>query len=330
MELNQDDSFVCFSLPSDPNYSLIKGKLSTLERSEWPEESGFVISSFDSKLPFHFIESNEIILNPMITFDVGNGNEIKSLSKEEYLDICQSYIEECDHGLSKIILSRVESSAYNASPIELFDALRMAYPDAFVYILNDSKLGTWIGATPETFLKRKSKGFKTMALAGTQVKNDQYEWAEKEKTEQQLVSDYILTELSSLSIKPELLGPFTKEAGNIAHICTSFNFETSANPIEIINKLHPTPAVCGIPTNQAFDIISENEPHDRELYCGFLGPINFNDSDELFVNLRCLKMDKEQVHLFVGGGITKDSVPENEWNETEAKAETLLGIIENL
>ncbi|MFT7612107.1 MAG: isochorismate synthase [Parvicellaceae bacterium] len=257
-------------------------------------------------------------------------SQISNLSKDDYIKLCQSYIDEFDNKLTKIILSRVHTKPGIISPTKLFDALRHSYPDAFVYLLNDPSLGTWIGATPETFLKRNSTHYSTMALAGTQLKNSRYEWATKEKAEQQLVSDYILSELTSLDIKPKLSGPFTKEAGNIAHLCTEFNFETSGKCADIVNRLHPTPAVCGIPTKTALDIIIKNEPHDRELYCGFLGPINFNDTDELFVNLRCLKMDEEQVHLFIGGGITSDSTPENEWNETKAKAETILGIIEKL
>ena len=92
------------------------------------------------------------------------------------------------------------------------------------------------------------------------------------------------------------------------------------------NKLHPTPAISGYPTKKSIKLIEENEPHKRSLYCGFLGEL-FDESVNLFVNLRCMKIDRENLHLFVGGGITDLSIPEDEWEETQIKSETLLSII---
>jgi isochorismate synthase len=91
----------------------------------------------------------------------------------------------------------------------------------------------------------------------------------------------------------------------------------------LLNKLHPTPAVCGLPKKDAFDFIIENETHDRGFYAGYIG-IETQSSNEYFVNLRCARFFSDRINLFVGGGITADSRPENEWTETELKSGTIM------
>jgi len=90
----------------------------------------------------------------------------------------------------------------------------------------------------------------------------------------------------------------------------------------------PTPAVAGQPKEDAIQFIKELEPHDRDYYTGFLGPVAQAKGEiDLFVNLRCLKITPDYLSLYVGGGITLDSDPADEWNETRWKAESLLKIL---
>ncbi|MGB7392970.1 MAG: chorismate-binding protein [Pricia sp.] len=117
----------------------------------------------------------------------------------------------------------------------------------------------------------------------------------------------------------------------------------------IVGALHPTPAVCGLPKKEALGFIIDNENYDREYYTGFLGELNLNTERQrnknrkdqenqayssraktttLFVNLRCMKLTADRAQIFVGGGITKDSDPEGEWEETVAKSKTMLKILE--
>jgi isochorismate synthase len=73
----------------------------------------------------------------------------------------------------------------------------------------------------------------------------------------------------------------------------------------VISVLHPTPAVCGLPKQEAKDFILENEGYDRKYYTGFLGELNkeaFNKEtlkSDLYVNLRCMKIKDNQAHLYV-------------------------------
>ena len=98
--------------------------------------------------------------------------------------------------------------------------------------------------------------------------------------------------------------------------------------------MHPTPALCGLPKQEAKQFIIKNEGYSREFYSGFLGEINkdfeFNTAgkSDVFVNLRCMKLDKNEAHLFIGGGITKESNPLNEFQETINKSQTIKKILQ--
>ena len=79
----------------------------------------------------------------------------------------------------------------------------------------------------------------------------------------------------------------------------------------------------------AYDFILKNEAYDREYYTGFLGPMNEGENKEtnLYVNLRCLKFEGGEVSIFVGGGITSESIPEAEWEETQHKCQTMMALL---
>ena len=104
---------------------------------------------------------------------------------------------------------------------------------------------------------------------------------------------------------------------------TTISGTTSSSPSQIINAIHPTPAVGGSPKEKALLIIKKKESHNRSFYSGYLGEIN-NMNCTLFVNLRCVHIKKNKAKIFVGGGITEDSKPEKEWKEIINKSQTIL------
>jgi len=125
-------------------------------------------------------------------------------------------------------------------------------------------------------------------------------------------------------------GPYTKKAGNLIHLRTDFTLDfhqINGNLGELVQELHPTSAVCGYPKKESMEFILTLEKHNRRFYSGFLGPINMDERVLLFVNLRCMQVMDDRLILHIGAGITSDSVPEDEWAETEIKADTLLSII---
>ena len=246
---------------------------------------------------------------------------------EEYSQNFNAFKKAFSPRLKKAILSKIIILPSEGLDIPLyFLNIAQKYPNAFVYYLQSAKTSTWLGATPETLISTKNNFYEIMSLAGTSKSGD---WTEKEKVEQQIVTDYI-----SELIKNYKVENFTKskvqnlKAGNFYHLLTKFQIqkkELNKSLGEFIQDLHPTPAVCGLPKKESLKLILETEKHNREYYAGYLGPKEKNEDLHLFVNLRCMKIANDNLNIFVGGGITMESELNSEWMETELKAGILLG-----
>ena len=114
---------------------------------------------------------------------------------------------------------------------------------------------------------------------------------------------------------------------SVKHLRTDISFDIgNKKPIEIAEIIHPSPAVSGLPQSFACELIKHAESHKRNLYTGFLGFIS-PSSTRLYVNLRCCQLYEKKAVLYLGGGFTKDSTPNNEWLETEEKSKTLISAI---
>ena len=96
---------------------------------------------------------------------------------------------------------------------------------------------------------------------------------------------------------------------------------------DMLQLLHPTSAVCGLPKEPALRFIIANEGYKRSYYSGFLGPVNSEVGTHLFVNLRCMQLLKTEAVLYAGAGITCESSPEKEWQETQHKMQTMGKIL---
>lgn len=228
--------------------------------------------------------------------------------------------------LSKLVISRRKLVNYKGSKINLSETflnLCEAYPNAFVYFfIKDGKC--WIGAFSEVLGKfnKKTSQFETMSLAGTIPVNE--DWTSKEIEEQQPVTDFIHDVLKEFSEEIEQSETCDHISGNIKHLRTDFKAQIKAENLEkIISELHPTPAVCGIPTDFCKNAIRQFEMHSRNLYAGYIR-VETEDYIQYFVNLRCAEFFKNAALIYVGGGITADSSVKKEWNETELKAEAIL------
>ena len=173
-----------------------------------------------------------------------------------------------------------------------------------------------------------------MSLAGTKENSNQ-EWSAKEYNEQDLVSSYILETLTLNGIQNiEQNGPYDSEAAHLIHLRTDFSFDLSADEtLSMANKLHPSPAVSGLPKTESIALINQIENHElgysRSLYSGYLGHLG-EQTSQLYVNLRCCQIFPNAAYLYIGGGYTEDSSPIDEWKETESKGETLISIMEKL
>ena len=224
----------------------------------------------------------------------------------------------------------------------LFKGPCAAYPQTFVSVVYTPSAGLWIGASPEMLIRQNGNNvFHTTALAGTQAYHlgmdlSEASWTQKDIEEQALVCRYIINCFKKIRLREyNEVGPKTIKAGNLLHLKTDYYvdlYEIDFPQLSsiMLELLHPTSAVCGMPKEPALNFINQSEGFQRMYYSGFMGPVNVHQSTDLFVNLRCMLVEGKQAELFAGAGITADSNPEKEWLETELKFGTLMEVIKKM
>jgi isochorismate synthase len=268
--------------------------------------------------------------------------EIRETTKKDFCTGVLRAVESFDEGrFQKVVLSRCKT--VNLLPtfdiLETFFGLCHAYPNAFVSVTAIPNVGTWIGASPEVLISvDKNKIFRTAAVAGTQLHHDDINladvgWRQKDIEEQAMVSRYIINCFKKIRLREfEEIGPRTARAGNVVHLKTDFHVDMQAVAFPqlgsvMLGLLHPTSAVCGMPREAALEFIENNEKYDRSYYSGFLGPVNIAEESHLYVNIRCMQLLQKNAVLYGGAGITHESNPEKEWDETDIKMNTLLDLM---
>lgn len=313
-----------YRIPTEP---VIKQTGTFFELDSLLEADGFVLTDFNQTRIFGFKPNDE---EGIISFS----SEVPFVINEsEYLDQATAFIAELENQhLNKAVFSRIKAIDFEGKKASsLFEELCTAYPTAFVYLVSSQLFGTWVGATPETLLEVNTSTFKTMSLAGTKKAADETPWREKETLEQRYVTDFILNEIQKVeNVDVALNGPYAFVAGPVKHLRTDVQFSSEMlNGLKLAQVLHPTPAVSGLPRTEALELIASLEQHDRGFYTGCIGWTSDNKS-RLYVNLRCCQIQEQKAYLYLGGGFTIDSKPNEEWEETENKSKTLLNILQNL
>lgn len=251
-----------------------------------------------------------------------------SATREEHIAKIEKAIDQIRlRDLRKVVISRKEVVDADISITDTFLKLNATYSNAIVYALFvDGQM--WMGATPETLLTTDEHALYTMALAGTR-KPDGPAFTEKEFDEQEAVTDSIREVLMmNGASKIVCKGPRPVKAGPVEHLLTQIeaSLPASRQPSDWAKLLHPTPAVCGQPKDDALSIISELENYDRSLYAGYIGWVS-SENSRFYVNLRCMQVGQKHVALYAGGGITAQSNAESEWEETVNKLQTLKAVI---
>ena len=250
----------------------------------------------------------------------------------------------------KIVLARCchEPLPVGVSALQLFQKACERYPRMFVTLFSSRQSGTWLMATPEILLDGSGQQWRTIALAGTmEVQQGEPNWSTKNIHEQRYVATYItecleqflLGDASPLTsplsphtpmthdIREE--GPYTMQAANVLHLRSDFSFTLPEDAAigRLLRRLHPTPAVCGLPKQQTFDFILRNESVPRRYYSGFTGPLALSGETHLYVSLRCMQIAADGCYLYAGGGLLRDSDEEQEWQETESKLQAMKALL---
>ncbi|MEG1748313.1 MAG: isochorismate synthase [Tannerellaceae bacterium] len=341
--IRQNRSFAIYRQPGEqqPHFVMQASGSACLFNSmeELNGQSGYVIAPFrvTADCPILLIRPDITELQSAKTSDDGTTSleEIDETEATPYADAFARFIRPVKEGrFRKLVLSRklTIKRTEGFSPAEAFFTASERYTRSYVYLCHTPIAGTWLGGTPEILLSGEAGRWQTVALAGTQpLAADEIlptEWDTKNREEQRLVASYIEEQLATLGIRPTREGPYTVRAAALAHLRSDFHFALPDNRTlgDVLALLHPTPAVCGLPKEEAYHFITRHEGYDRRYYSGFIGQLEPEGRTDLYVNLRCMCIGQRQLTLYAGGGLLASSTLNAEWQETEYKMQTMLGI----
>lgn len=314
--MSQDDNKLHKSAPDNVSYAVF---------SKFQNNDNQVFIKCDVIKKFNW--NNEV-------FEVSNDPLLVSKkAQSSYLQLVEKALAKLrNKELVKVVLSRKQHTKNNVKPTVLYSRLLDTYHTANCYFFSHPQVGTWLGATPEVLASVENGMLTTMSLAGTAVYNakQKHVWGKKELEEQQLVTDFIMHTLHVAGVKNLTQSAVeTVLAGKLIHLRTLISGSITIDHVaNVVSQLHPTPAICGIPTSKAMQFIVENENYDRSFYTGYLGVVEpLANKASYFVNLRCMELVGDEAVVYVGGGITAQSNTKLELQETINKSLTMYGLL---
>lgn len=329
--------FALFRLPYATDYTLLSGQVhEVLSCAELSGRQGFVIAPFapSAERPVLIISPDRVEGNcdDFDPVELAAITDASADSRSDYhIDFANFHAHLMNGDFQKLVLSRsiCLPRQPHDTPLQLFQRACRKYPRMMITLVGTERSGLWLAATPEILLSGSGAQWQTVALAGTMPYAYDVTWSDKNIQEQRYVATYVTEQLEQFTNSFTEDGPHTIRAGHLAHLRSDFHFTLSHTQHigRLLQALHPTPAVCGLPKQEAFRFILNNEHHDRSYYSGFMGPLFVQGQTNLFVTLRCMQIFTDGYRLYAGGGLLKDSDEQQEWLETETKLDTMRNII---
>lgn len=238
----------------------------------------------------------------------------------------------------KVVLAR-EVVLEAAAPFDrraLLAKLCRSHPTCFTYAA-----GGFVGASPELLVRRLGDLVESCPMAGTAARGatayeddalvDALSHSAKEAEEHALLVQAVLDALAPLCAGgPEAAGAEVVRLPTVSHLATRVRGLLAApapSVLSLAGRLHPTPAVGGLPRPAALAAISALEGFDRGLYAGPVGWVDARGEGEWAVALRGAELDGSRARLVAGAGIVAGSDPDAEWAETEAKLRAMLSTV---
>ena len=341
----QSTAFAIYRLPHEDHATLVQQTegepAELLSCTDLNGRSGFVVAPFEVKSgqPILLIRPDKVTrqeLPAAVPVPVAAPSGSPQGNRYYYsIDFANYHAQLVQGTFRKIVLARCaeEQTSEPADPMQLFYRACRLYPRLFIALVSTPQSGVWLTATPEILLEGCGCDWRTVALAGTmklvgsqlEGEGENVTWSTKNIEEQRVVATYIAECLEQFTGNFCEEGPRTVRAADLVHLRSDFTFTLPGNGCigDLLQALHPTPAVCGLPKRDAFRFIINNEHTPRRYYSGFMGMLNPANETHLYVSLRCMNIGSDRYCLFAGGGLLKESTEEQEWQETEAKLETM-------
>ncbi|MBO4465003.1 MAG: chorismate-binding protein [Prevotella sp.] len=362
------NSFAIFRLPHADSCTMIEGDAVVVPSlAELDDQQGFLIAPFmvSEEEPIVLITNNHCTIDNH-QYPINNNHFPVNNSQQHYHEDFSIFHKALTDGqFRKLVLARCATVGNDGktTPMELFQRACQLYPRMFVALVSTPQSGMWLTASPEILLESLPQAgevrgehlpesrWRTIALAGTmRLRSDKADdegqhlrWSAKNIQEQRYVASYLADVLRRFSDDVCEEGPRTVRAAHLVHLRSDFTFSLDNKRCTRVGKLlealHPTPAVCGLPKDEAQRFIISHEHSPRHYYSGFMGPFNMNENKNenftplsshlthLFVSLRCMHITDSAYHLYAGGGLLCESNEQQEWQETEAKMDTMRRLL---
>jgi len=258
--------------------------------------------------------------------------------------VTQALTEIARGDYEKIVLARAQQLTTNEAfhPMGVLNHLRQRYAGCYAFSVANGAGQSFIGATPERLVRVTNGRMQTAALAGTAQRGQSASEdavisrallrSEKDLREHWVVIGSIERRLADLPLKleysksPRILG-----LANVQHLHTPIDapLPTGVHILDLVERLHPTPAVGGTPRGRAAEAISRLEPFDRGLYAGPSGWVDHRGGGDFFVGIRSALIDGCTATAYAGAGIVAGSDPQKEFAETELKFKALVEALTN-
>jgi len=214
----------------------------------------------------------------------------------------------------------------------MLNGLRQRFPDCSAFSVANGRGQSFIGASPERLLRVEGRVALTEALAGSAGRGGTASEdaalggallrSDKDLREHRIVLDSILRELGPLGLElAHPARPLLRRLSNVQHLHTPVEarLPEGVRLLDMVGRLHPTPAVGGTPRQAAVPAIGELEGFPRGLYGGALGWVDSRGGGEFLVGLRSALVDGSRARMYAGAGIVAGSSPGAEFDETELK-----------
>ena len=243
-----------------------------------------------------------------------------------------------DGDVMQVVLSQRLSRPFGGSSLSLYRALRSINPSPYMFYFDFGDFQV-VGASPEILVRLERGAVTVRPIAGTRRRGATRD--EDLSLERELLADpkeraehVMLVDLGRNDVgrvaaigTVRLTENMTVERySHVMHIVS--NVEGKLRPgldcIDVLRAAFPAGTVSGAPKVRAMEIIDELEPEKRGLYAGAVGYLGFNGDMDLAIAIRTALVKNGQMHVQAGAGIVADSLPENEWEETRAKARAVL------
>jgi len=268
---------------------------------------------------------------------------VDNTGREDFLHAVSGIKEHIVAGdIFQAVLSRRMECPVAPDPFPIYAALRTINPSPYMYYLDfgDEQV---IGASPEMLVRVEKRRVTTVPIAGTRPRGaDKSEDTrlgqellldKKERAEHTMLVDLARNDLGRVcrfgSVEvSEFMG--IEKFSHVQHMVSTVQgtLMDHLDCCDALKSCFPAGTVSGAPKIRAMQIIGESEPNARGIYAGAVGYIGFDRNLEFAIAIRTVTVKNGRASIQAGAGIVADSVPENEWAETENKAAAMMRAIE--